>query len=831
MNNLSAIWLTAFRTDYLNSTPEHQEFVRANVVRVAQTSPIYVDQRNNNKLKGYVIGDHPNRLTPAEMTKVAGHLAVKIAPSATAIAEVTPIHGTLPYLTFLSNIKEYKLGEKIYKTQLDPEFIRYLGDILDMSEILPKTIGCDQHVEAFGYKSQTNTELIKDVFSKHSAWVDSVGTIAIFPEDLVDAFKKKFDDATLQVTGLKTASLFKGTAPYVSPDKLTIAQLASGGRFFLYSTEIAVENEATATVPFIGLGIFGDDKFLRYKNALSLLQHLQAFTTNIGTQQNLYPEKYKELIRQQGSSVTAFWPALTTLLGKGEKGFESKTLKCVDATAIKREDPNKFKAFLINTVLQKTPEASRYLAIKSKHEQLEKTSRELAAEVAANEAARKLAEEEVLAAIEEMSRLQGKIKLDKCKMVTASELVLKTQPQALRTANAVIEVMSQMGPLEKEYNDATTKYWDQDVDLDLLTNWEKQGFLITKLVVRDGVANRDLTTAEQIRERLTQVNLKNVYISQIEVTTTAPTIIYEDGHLHQADLSKATKHVGGPYRCLITSEGHGDAQMKVYLVDDRAFRANYANGGYRRHVVHPHVSAQSLCTETDWKSNPAGQWARSTTVTGSACMGEFQPIAYKGMHDLSLSTILYGLKGWLQQADTRDGYGLEVKHFPLAKDVIVETFGPPVIKSNIDLTKIEPVYSKQQTYTKIVDSKHLATIFLMEENKLVTMTAEATPANEKLIFVSKAENTLMFFNTTQRDAYLAAAREELTKEGYSLYAEAKSIAKIGLEFPYVAPTTGTTTTNAPVLNTTGSEPYRPVRRVTAEIINELQNVINQTARA
>lgn len=821
------VWLLAHRADnvaYITDTAE-QEFVRTHIRNVVQFSPINMDYPNVGKVSSYTcVGG----ATLDKQDEKPGFLIVNAPVAETSKTSLNQTVKDSKCVTFLGNIKNYTANGVVYKTQLDPAFIDYLGDILDLNGIIPNVLGTDLHLEAFNFKAQSNLEVTKSVFSSHNAWTDTVGTLAIIPEEKAAAFSTKF--ATVdKIAGLKVSCLFKGTTPYFAPEKLSITQIASGGRFFLYSINLAVDDKTT--VPFIGLGIFGDNKFIKYKNSLCLLEQLQGFCNTQKTIEILFPEKYPEMMRMQGGSIGAMWPTLSEMLGKGDKGIDSKALSVKDMTKVLREDQSKLKIFFLNSTLQKTPEAAQFLAIKSKKDELEKNRNQLQAEVQANEAAIAESEKAIEKALEEILARHQKIKDKKAALIHSTETLVKIQPQALRMNSAVVELSTQVGLLEENYNNAIAKYWSAETDLNLLQGWEKEGFLVTRIVFKDRHTGLELANAQEVQNAIKQRSVKDIYISYIEITTTRPSIIYMNGHKHQGDLSKATAYAGGPYICKITNSHGGGPSMDVELVDDRAFRAFYSSSGYRSLVVHPHTARQNVCTDSTFNIDKAAAWAKSTKMPGHACMGEFAPIAQKGMVELNLSLILLGLKGWLQQANTDDQYGAEVKQFPLVKDVIIDSFGAPKATKEIKISEVKPLFSKQITFVKSAETEHAAAIFLVEGSKLLMYKASGTVAGDKITFTTINDpTTLMFPGKTPQDTFYAAQKEELLKDGYVLYAEAKQVNAVNFEFPFVTSSKKVDDKDKPILNATGSEPYRAYRRVTQEIIDELQAIIDTGVR-
>ncbi len=830
-----AVWLLAHRADYLNTVPEElQEFVKTNVRNIASVCNFYDHTvRNNGSLSWATCYDSEAARQARIIENLPQHAIAVIATENLPAGAAVTANNTFLASTFLlplTNVKEHKIEDKTYLSQLDPEFIKYLGDILDLSDLLGKGLTVKAHLSAFDFKSGSNIDITSSVMKKHGCWVDNVGSIAILDDELIEKFKEKFSNVN-QVKALKTASLYKGSAPYFGPDYQSIANLASGGRFFLYSTNIEILDKEIKTVPFIGLAVFGGEKLIKYKNSLSILSRLQGFSDALSAQAILFPEKYKEIVKLNSPPVAEYWPGLTKILG--EKNTNNSKYNLLDTSTIKRDDDGKFKAFFINSVLSRTPEASRYLAMKAKHEAIEKQNKELKAKLVKLEKDIKLLRSQVLEDTETIRDLQGKITKSINQVHKDTETLIEATPQAERVTNAALELMTQLQPLEADYQSAITKYWEQEISLETLRNWEEEGFLIKEIALYDGYDNRALDTVEKIRARMSQGDTSKVFISKMTIYTTKPTVIYKDAHV--VGREKAIQYAGGPYIITLGYTG-STATMAIRLLDDRSIRATWNDGYYRYFCIHPHTP-KFYYDEPTFKTSPQSYWAESTKKSPTPCMGEFEPILAKGMKGLALAEIIYGLRGWLQTATSTDGYGTNVIKFPLASEIIISRYISPKPPEAKKLEEVQPVYSKQSTYVKKDGDKFLATIFLTEDTKVIAYEAEGTISDEELVLEKKKENILLFLNTAQRDIAMLSTKEELEKLKYTLFAEQKAVKEVTFKFPgimYALSTLRELSTLSEEESVTETipppesrEPYRPAsaRRITEQVINELQEII------
>lgn len=813
MNNKNVVWISTIRAERMITVPaELKDVVMNNWCSVANVNDPNYGERNNGVFRTYGLyetANAPEKKLDIPVKFLAAYtsttsLKKEAQDSLVTFANKTP-------MILLPNIKSYKVGDKTYATQLDPEFIKFMGDILDMESILGNEITCGTHLDGFDFKSGSNIDITKAVFNEDRAWTDAVGTIAILSDDLADAFKTKF--GTTDINVLKTASLYKGATPYFSLDQQSIQNIASGGRFFLYSTNIKTYDnltDAQVLTPFIGLAVFGADKMIKYKNALTILERLQGFTDNLKTQAILNPERYKEIVKQMVAPVAEYWPGLATILGKA--GDEGKGLTLLDTNTIKGDDPNKFKAFFINTTLQRTPEASRYLAMKGKAAAIEKQNKELKVKL---EMLQKTIEDrraKILANIEEVRLLEASIRESKETLEQSSVEIITVTPQVERASNAVVEIASQLQPLETDYNTAIGKYWEQEADLEVLKAWESEGFLIKDIQLTNISTGTHLTSPADIRKAMTTGSPKNLRISSMSVWTTQPSVILKDAHRKEIGFEKATRYAGGPYQLKIIFDGYS-CSMSARLLDDRSLRATWSDNGYRYFSMHPHIEKWYV-RDGDFTANKAGQWAVSTQKWQNCCLGELAPILQKGMTDLNLQSMVYGLKAWLTTADSNDAWGATVTKFPLEKDVTITKFVSTKVQESRSIEEVTPVYGRQLTFLKKDNDIYLAKIYLTEDTKIISHIAAGEVKDGNITLLVAEKSTLFFMTNAQKETAMAENKTKLEEDGYFLYAESKSINEIKLSYTY---------TDGKALPV---EDYKPsAKRITEQIIAELQALV------
>lgn len=800
-------WVTPTYMPYTNTVPEAQTFATANMDVSICMSGAYGLSNGGTTLTRHM------QDRQVDVTDIPGHLSVKLdkadIPEA-LLATVTVPFRDRDFYTFLPGIRIYQVDGKDYYTQLDPNAIKCLGDVLDLSEIIErKTISYKYHADVYGRGDTANTEILTRLFKRYDMHIDEVGTVAILPESLAEKFKTKFGDVSIQA--LKTASLFKGATPHFIPDKQTPAQLASGGRFFLYSTEIeALVNGEKTTVPYIGLAVFGDERYTKYKNPLCLLEVIAGFLGSDTTVATFFPEKAKEWAKGNAPSIAQWWPGMD----KWVKDLNSKALVAVDATALPPVSNDMLKIFFSNTALARTPEASRYLAVKAKLENIQKQAKDLDAKVNMLDQEIKELTGTVTADLDQIEALKARIKKSKARNIVATEELATAQPQNVRINAAVLEVLSQVKPLEADYAIAVSKYWDLPVDIETANNWANEGYVIRELVISDerGTA---YNTPEKIKERVQKNGTKGLFISHLRIITTKPTLIGADAH--KVGYEKAVKYVGGPYNIVITYSGPGGGiSMSLQLLDDRSFRGMWKQEGYIWYSLHPHT-AKGHVYESEFN---ATKWHHISTVSVNTCMGEFEPIAAKAMRDLNIHNIVYGLKGWLETADTNDSWASCYKHYPKATEVTVEKFGKLVPLANSkSIDEIAALFSKQTTLLKSNDEKlPVSFVTILEEGcKVIISSGDTTLVDETLTLVpGEAKRELLFINAAQRETAVKTLIEEYTKDAYVSYATAKNVSAPTLIFQSYGKTP-----TAPVVD---AGPYNPVR-ATRQAVAELRRTI------
>ena len=827
MNTNDVVWLLSARADRLAYLPtELQEFGTANFLHIASVLNYqYPTEKNNGAMVAYNMYDAPAARTIAPVKSFPGTVIAAVKDNFTAEGKrtLTSNWPTAQLLLPLTNVKLHKVGEVSYFTQLEPAFIEYLGDILDLEDLVGKKLTGNVHLDAYNFRSGSNGEITHQLMTKHSCWVDEVGTIALLNDDLVEKFKEKFANVDGKVKALKTASLYKGASPYFGPDSQSIANLASGGRFFLYSTKIEVfTNGEKSEVPFIGLAVFGGDKLVRYKNALSLLERLQNFSNSLNTQSLLYPEKYKEILKMQAPAVAQFWPGMVQIIG--EKNIEKTKFNFTDAATIKSDDHGKFKAFFINSTIQKTPEASRFLAMKGKREALDKTNKEMQAKLQSQKSTIAEMRETIEQSLAQITNLKRIIVESGVSLDATTTALINTTPQAERTSNAVLEIARALEPLEADYQKAIGKYGDADTSLDILKAWENEGVVIREIVITERTHGTALTTPKAIRDAFVAGDVKNFYISKMVVVTTKPSIIYKNAH--RVGREKAEQYAAGPFIVTMTSDGY-HATHTVRLYDDRSIRGIWSDRGYKKLKVHPHC-AETYLSEADFNYSPGHQWQQWTKMEHRTCPGDFEPILVKGMKEMTLQPLIYGLRAWLETADASDQWGQYVNKFPRASEVMIETFGLPKAPEAAKLEEIKPLFNKQITLLKRDEAKTTALIFLFEDAKAIAIKAEGEIKDNKLTLVEKDRSVMFFLNPGQRESSVNETRSTLEADGYSLFAEQKLVNELTLVFPMAEkPVTPAEVTNV----TDEGETYRPAaRRATEQVITELQNLVDNTAQ-
>ncbi len=782
-----------FVQDYMNLTVSIQH------LKTGYKTPIGITDSQYRHTPGVIDPKHKNLLI-AVLDKETSGLEVNCDPA-------------IEHLLFaLPNVKTYTIDGIAFYTQLEQILIDEVKDILDLSTILDPNLSFSTHLDT-KITSLTLAEEITKVLSNDHSWVDEVGTIAILPLEKIEAFKALFDKNT-SVRCVKTASLYKGTSPFFSFDLQTIANLTTGGRFFLYSTKIKVwKDSQLMLVPFIGLAVFNDNKIFRYSNSIKTLTALQTLTTFQGAVQILHPEKYQELLKNFKPLVDQYSPTNSKIA----KTWKNDTLSIVDSKDIKAEEDEKFKVFFINNILKRTPEASKYIAAEANCQAIEITNKELKAQLESITLTSNNNKERVSTAIADIQQLQEEIKMKLAEIESLNADVSRLTPQVLRSEAAALHLKANLLPLRENYNLAISKYWESKIDLSLLDAWRDMGYVVSKIILGKVGTIDKYTTAVQITNAFKSIPLEKLFISELVITTLKPSIIYKDAHRVPRD--QAVQHAAGPFIIRITWNT-GDAstspEMSLRLLDDRSIRVITDNGyGEKAVAIHPHADRQGMGTYTK-DIDIQKEYQRFTTTHFYTCLGELKPVLFKAMKDLNLSMAIYGLQSWLETADSADQWGAKVKDFPLASTIIIEHFSALLTTVIADIADLKTNYSEQRTYIKHLETETQAFIYLLEGQKVTTYSLTGTTVDDVLTLTPKTSSSLIFITANAMNEYMNSITQTHLDENFILLNTKKNIPEPIFSFSISLSTT---------------EDYSPARKVTEEVIAELMDIFAAVERA
>lgn len=722
------VWATQFIGTNSGTIPTEVIEIKNQIVNGIQFNPLtpYVNTTNT--------GD-------SELEEVPGYL----------FAQTTMESKTC--LVPLANVKKYIVNEVTYYTQLDLELINAMGDILDLSDIIPNELGTNLH-QKFAMEQE---------HGRHTAWIDTSGTCAILDTSLAILFKEKFNASAKEtVNCFKTARLFQGAFPSVDLDKQALANLTTGGRLFLYRMNLKIHDGTT--VPFIGIAIFSEAaKIFKYNNSKNVLKYLTGFTKG-RTRSMLSPENF----RHDSLGAGQYYEDAAKLLDKANKSLKWDT---IDTRDIQSSCLPQLKIFAATTELAHRPTTKAYLDLKRKREMLKTDQQRLQYEIDKLEGDIERSNEAITAYKERINSTQQRLEEAIGQVEANTATRTKNLSDIAPLSKILATVDTQVSQLAVNYKESIKKEWPSITGLPFFNEWRKMGMLIKELTIAHKTSGAIITDEATIAQIFAEGQQQAYKIAKLVIWTTAPTRIIADG---QESGGTKKEYAAGPY--IITIQ---DGTMGLRLLDDRSVRATWSDGSYRIFKIHPHTS-QLNKNESDFKKDPIKVWKEITEYNVNVCVGDLGPALLKGSSELDLRLIMWGVKGWLENAVTADSWGRSVTYFPLAEKVKFEQFGVGTREING-----ETLYDNQ--IVQVNSEKKQAFIYLTCSHKLTTITCECETTETEWRLTVKADETISYISEAEQSAALEKVLLEMEAAGFKQVLKEKDAKEAKLLIPVPPP--------------------------------------------
>ncbi|MFM7858810.1 MAG: hypothetical protein ACKO96_44525, partial [Flammeovirgaceae bacterium] len=139
--------------------------------------------------------------------------------------------------------------------------------------------------------------------------------------------------------------------------------------------------------------------------------------------------------------IFEYWPQLKEIFAC-KTNVKNAIFAITDATQLHSDSDEKFKPFFVQNTLARTPEASKYLALKAKSNEINKQAKALAEEIVTLEAVLHNERKNVSKAIQQIKELEQSIKEKQDLLIVKANSLSYKIPQAERTKNALTTMES-----------------------------------------------------------------------------------------------------------------------------------------------------------------------------------------------------------------------------------------------------------------------------------------------------------------------------------------------------------------------------------------------------